>query len=552
MRSILKLFLFWLILLFTPLLKGWSQPVDRLLINELMINPNNGASLPPFEYIELYNNGSTAIDLGNITLHINTNQISLPTHHLAPRQYVILCSPESVNEFARFGNAIGLSRGYALSNTGATVKLTTNDEILDEVSYRDSWYNSSSKRNGGWSLERISPEWKCNINLNWSATLSLSGGTPGRSNTVWNKDFAPTLQIQHYHIQQNKVEIRFQIDAALLDIASLNSFSLDEGIGEATDVHVSNGSIILTFAKVVDPQKLYTLQFNGLKLCNLAIASFESKLFDQKEIQRGDIVINEILFNPREGGVDFVEIYNNTDYSINLQNFKLGNRTITSDFYLLESHQHLAITTHPDVLVQHYPQSHRQNILQTAALPPYVNQQGIVTLYSDRDILIDSVYYNSNMHSWHLVQPKGVSLERLTPQKPLFHSASTLVGGATPGYQNSTDDLGLQQNNIHLTSKTVSPNGDGYEDELEINYELMQPNYIIAVEIYNEKGQLMRKLAHQNLAGTHGTLTWDGRNENGQPCVKGHYICYTRIFNHNGKTEQFKQPFVLIYSLTRH
>src|SRR5690606_7957953 len=322
MRSILKLFLFWLILLFTPLLKGWSQPVDRLLINELMINPNNVASLPPFEYIEFYNNGSTVIDLGSITLHINSNQISLPTHHLAPRQYVILCGPESVNEFARFGNAIGLSRGYALSNTGDTVKLTTNDEILDEVSYHDSWYNSSSKRNGGWSLERISPEWKCNINLNWSATLSLSDGTPGRSNTVWNKDFAATLQIQHHHIQQNKVEIRFQIDAALLDIASLNSFSLDEGIGEATDVHVSNGSIILTFAKVVDPQRLYTLQFNGLKLCNLA---------------------------------------------------------------------------------------------------------------------------------------------------------------------------SLQQNNIHLTSKTVSPNWDGYEDELEINYELMQPNYIIAVEIYNEKGQLMRK-----------------------------------------------------------
>lgn len=552
MRSILKLFLFWLILLFTPLLKGWSQPVDRLVINELMINPNNVASLSPFEYIELYNNGSIVIDLGNKSLHINTHQISLPTHQLAPRQYLILCSPESVNEFARFGNAIGLSRWYALSNTGATVKLTTINKIIEEVSYRDCWYNSSSKRNGGWSLERISPECKCNINLNWSATLSISGGTPGRSNTVWNKDFAPTPQIKHYHIQQNKVEIRFQIDAAFLDIPSPNSFSLDEGIGDATDVNVSKGSIILTFAKVLDPQKLYTRQFKELKLCNLAIAPFESKLFDPQEIQRGDIVINEILFNPREGGVDFVEIFNNTDYSINLQNFKLGNRTITSDFYLLEGQQHLAITTNPDVIVQHYPQSHRQNILQTAALPPYANQQGIVTLYSDRDILIDSVYYTSNMHSAHLVQPKGVSLEPSTPQKPLFHSASTLVGEATPGYQNSTDDLGLQQNNIHLTSKTVSPNGDGYEDRLEINYELMQPNYIIAVEIYNEKGQLMRKLAHQNLAGTHGTLTWNGRNKNGQPCVKGHYICYTRIFNHNGRTEQFKQPFVLIYSLTRH
>lgn len=184
--------------------------------------------------------------------------------------------------------------------------------------------------------------------------------------------------------------------------------------------------------------------------------------------------------------------------------------------------------------------------------PNNVSSLPAYTLFSDKDILVDSVYYDSNMHVAHIVQPKGISLERLSPNENIFHSASTLVGGATPYYRNSTGDLDNTKNRVYLRSQTLSPNDYGNEDELIIQYELMHPNYIIAVEIYNEKGQLMKKLAHQNVAGTHGTLSWDGRNDNGQRCIKGHYICYTKIFNPDGNTQHFKQPFVLINSLTRY
>lgn len=552
MRSILKLFLFWLILTLFPCPKGWSQPSSTVVINELMINPNNVASLPAFEYIELYNNGNISVDLSSLVLQINNNQITLPSYTIAPRQYAILCSPESASQFSRFGNAVPLSRWYALNNAGATIRLSLQNEIIDEVSYRDTWYNSTTKKNGGWSLERINPNWICNINLNWSATHSLSGGTPGKSNTIYDKEFLPSLTLSQYAIQDNKLEIQFNIEAEYLGNINPQSFRIDNEVGAAIQAEREDGKIILTFSKSLDPQKLYTLHVGALTLCNLSTPDFEAKLFDQKQINRGDIVINEILFNPREGGVDFVELLNTTDHPINLQNFRLGNRIITTTFHLLESKGYMAISTNKKITLQHYPLSPEDNILQTAALPPYANQQGIVTLFSDQNILLDSIYYNSNMHAAHIVQPKGISLERLSPTKDTFHSASTLVGGATPGYRNSTADLDIKENKVYLQSQTFSPNDDGYEDELLIHYELIHPNYIIAVEIYNERGQLMKKLAHQNLAGTHGTLIWDGRNENGQRCIKGHYICYTKIFNQDGKTQHFKQPFVLIYSLTRH
>jgi hypothetical protein len=101
------------------------------------------------------------------------------------------------------------------------------------------------------------------------------------------------------------------------------------------------------------------------------------------------------------------------------------------------------------------------------------------------------------------------------------------------GYQNSTMELNIPLNKIYLTSKTFSLNDDGYEDELEINYELIHSNYIISVEIYNEKGQLVKKLAHQNFTGTQDRIIWDGKTDAGQRSARGHYISLAQIFNHN-------------------
>lgn len=552
MRITFKLYLISLILTCLTYYKGWTQSSGSLVINELMINPNNVASLPAFEFIELYNNSSSTVDLKSITLHVNNNQVTLPSYKIAPSQYVILCAAESEALFTRYGNALALPRWYALNNSGATIKLTQGDNILDEITYSDSWYNSTTKRNDGWSLERISSNWNCNIKLNWSATNSLSGGTPGKNNTILDNKFIPQPSISSYKIVQNRVELNLSIEHKYFSNISSATFTLDEGIGNAEKVELVNEQIVLSLSKNLNPQKLYTLRIEGLKICNLVLPIFETKLFDQKVIKTSDIIINEILFNPKEGGVDFVELYNQTEFPINLQNFKLGNRVITNQFFLLEAKQYLVITTSKKIIAQHYPNAIQENIFEKASLPPYTNQRGVVTLFSNQNIFIDSVYYSADMYSKHVIDPKGISLERTNNAENAFHSASTVYGGATPGYQNSTMELNIPQNKIYLTSNTFSPNDDGYEDELEINYELIHPNYIIAVEIYNEKGQLVKKIPHHNLAGTHGKINWDGKTDAPQRSARGHYISFAQIFDHNGKTQNFKQPFVLISSLTRH
>lgn len=551
MRSSFKLYIFTLLLTFAGCFHAHSQSLGSLVINEIMANPNNVASLPAFEYIELYNNSSETIELSSIILFINNNQTSLPAYKIAPSQYIILCSSESANDFARFGNAISPVRWFALTNTAASIRIVKDNVTLDEVSYRDNWYNSSSKRNGGWSLERINPNWQCNTNLNWSATNSLNGGSPGKPNTILDKNFSPSLSFDNYKITNNSISLRFNMDNIYFSDLRAESFHIDNGIGQAQNLRIEDDQIILSFTKNLDRQQLYTLRIADLKMCNITLPPAEFELFEQSELKKNDLIINEILFNPKEVGVDFVELYNNSESPINLQHFKLGNRTITDQFLLLESKQHIAITTNKKSILLDYPTAVEDHIFETQSLPPYPNQQGTVTLFSNHSVLLDSIYYSADMHSSLIIDPKGISLERIAAHSKEFHSASTLRGGATPGYKNSTDELDIQKNQLFLSSKTFSPNGDNFEDYLEINYELDAPDYIISVEIFDEKGRIIKKLAHQNHAGTHGKITWDGKNETGQISRTGHYVLHAQIFNKTGKKYTFKQTFVLIQQLIK-
>lgn len=539
------------LLAFFALSKTYSQP-NTLRINEIMVNPNNLGNLPDFEYIELMNTGNETIDLSKITIHIGTNQVAIPAYLIAPNQYVLLCRNEALPALEPYGNTLALIKWFSLINTGGRIALYQDALLLDEIVYTDKWYQNTSKQSGGWSLERINPTFSCNLKDNWAASEAPTGGTPCRKNSIYDSFFTPTFLVTSAHILRDRIKLTYNISFIYLDMISPNIFEVDQNIGipDRTSWNTAKDTLTLYYPNGFAENQIYTLHIKPISWCAQTSDPISMSLFLTGRLFFNDIIINEVLFNPKAGGVDFVELLNNSNKVVNLQNWKFGNRTICSTPLILQPQQYVAFTTNKNTILNHYPKAVAESIIEIPSLPPYPNERGHVILYAI-DVLMDSLHYTAKMHHPLLANPKGVSLERQSAHSATnasgnFSSTSSLVGSATPGHVNSTNvDNFFKKNVITLSAKTMSPDGDNFEDRLEINYEFKEANYLINITIFDDKGKEINRLIRNKIAGNSGKIMWDGKRENGQIATSGYYIYHAELYSNSGFYESFKGSFVL-------
>ncbi len=276
-------------------------------------------------------------------------------------------------------------------------------------------------------------------------------------------------------------------------------------------------------------------------------------------IQSGDILINEILSNPNPAGVDFVELYNHSDKTVDLQqlyiasvnsNGVVGSQRKISDRSIgMHPHEYKVLTTSPSIVKQHYPDSDTSTFVEMPAFPNFNNETGGVVLYGS-NLTIDSLFYTPEMRAPFLVTPKGISLERQHFSTPTnlpgnFRSAATAAGGATPGYQNSQSQVEAEQHGFFLKSRIFSPDNDGFEDELEITYLLQQSGFMANIAIYNASGHLVKKLQRNQSLATHGRISWNGLSDSGQRLPVGIYVAAIEIYHPQGATKIYRLSFVL-------
>lgn len=276
-----------------------------------------------------------------------------------------------------------------------------------------------------------------------------------------------------------------------------------------------------------------------------------------------DILINELLSYPKTNGADFVEIYNYSDKIIDLRKIHIANvsssgsagtkRAITNQQSFIYPNEYKVLTSQPAIIQQHYPNSVPHTFITVPALPNFNNEIGGVVLYSD-SLTIDSLFYTKNMQSPFIVDHRGVSLERRHFSMPTlapgnFQSAATAVGGATPGYANSQGVIDGSQENVRLVSKTFSPDGDGFEDYLEISYRLPESGYMANISIYNDNGRLVKQLQRNQSLGTNGSILWDGMADNGRRQPVGVYIAVIELYHASGRRRTYRLSFALAAKL---
>jgi hypothetical protein len=546
------------------------NPFD-IVINEIMADPDPVVNtLPNSEYVELYNKTAFAINLNNWTFSVGTNSKILPTIIIPANGFMVLTSTTAAPNFSADINVAGITSFPALTNTGQTISLKTpQGAVISTVSYTDEWYKDENKQDGGWSLEQIDPTNPCAGENNWRASKSINGGTPGVKNSIFasNPDHTPPELLRVSIISVDTILLYFNEPLDSSTILNPTLYNIDNHIGIPTQIKViapDFKSVRLSLGTELQSGIIYNITINnGITDCvgNEIKANNTVRFAIPEPALSNDIVINEILFDPKEGGVDFVEIYNRSNKVIDLKTITLSQYDTLTDLltsvchissmgYLIFPQEYLVLSENNKLIKDQYFTTNPKGFLNLSNLPSMNIDEGTVCLATPTNI-IDQLHYYSTMHFGLLKDTKGISLERIdfnryTQEKSNWHSAAASVGYATPGYKNSqyinTDEA---DNPVEISPEIFSPDEDGLNDVVNINYSFDVSGYIANISIYDSKGQLTKLLVRNELLGVKGTFSWDGINEEREKARIGIYIIYFEVFDLSGNVKHYKKTCVL-------
>jgi len=91
-----------------------------------------------------------------------------------------------------------------------------------------------------------------------------------------------------------------------------------------------------------------------------------------------------------------------------------------------------------------------------------------------------------------------------------------------------------EESSFVFSSSVVSPDGDGYQDLLEIDYEVEDGELMGRVEVFDAQGVRVRTLIDGFLLGTHGTIVWDGLADGDRVLPQGHYVVQIVLYGLDG------------------
>src|SRR4030043_732398 len=546
---------------------GWFD----IIINEIMADPTPPIGLPEFEYIELLNRTDHKVDLKDWTISCGNIVKIFPDISIDAGSFLLLIHEDGENEFSQFGECLPIfSSRTSLANSGANIELRNEEgRLISWTSYSNEWYENDYYRTGGWSLEKIDPERFCAGNENWVVSIDPTGGTPGRINT--GAGIVPdTINPGIVYIEipgESVIEVFFSEPMDSITQLLQEYYLIDQGIGNPVEIKLRSPdyhSALLYLSKPLEEGLIYKLTITGgLKDCAGNIIEWpDSVLFARPELPgKEDILISEIMFDPLPGNSEFIEIINNSLRTYDLSDLIIAERDsqstgMSSFTSVCQTHrlffpgEFLVLTKDKLDFLTGYPNS-RGTIIGLSDLFSFDDEQGTIIILDKWLQILDEFKYNNEMHFSLLTSTEGVSLERISYERPAsdqgnWHSAAKNAGFCTPGYENS--QMVITSNpelTIGVEPEIFTPDNDGEKDITNICYSFSQPGNVISIWIFDPMGRMVRQLAINILSGTSGCITWDGTDDNGVRARMGIYLVYIRIFDLEGRVSQIKKTCVL-------
>lgn len=541
-----------------------------IVINEIMSVPDSEMA----EFVELYNRSGKNIDLTGWSLGDAVDEISIPPGtRLLSHRYLVFT--ESTVLAQKQPETIILTGFPNLNNRGDALFLKSDsDTTIDSLYYQASWLNDAK----GYSLERKDPFAASNDASNWKPNLSNRGHTAGIQNAGFEEDTSPPqaifatirkdgqLEVYFNEFIQRTDNVKFFMNGTPLTVSSFDAAQGHKIVLSAADANSTVRTITI--------ENLEDVRGNMTQSSNISVVY---------PLQAGDLVINEIMFLPINDAEDksadqgeYVEFYNRRDYALSLEGVTLHDapdenggvrelQPVATTAKWVSPHETVLVYADPAPAFAQSRIAAFYNVDSTSMEAIIQVRQNSLGLASEDAIYIadstgatiDSVYYSETWHNPNLVDSRGIALERITTGGASNNrenwGSSVHPKGGTPKAENSLYQESPEQpqkTGIRFAPNPFSPDGDGYEDNVVISYKLDQPDYLLRVNIFDRYGRHIKELTDGKPAGFEGSLTWDGRRDDGRRNRIGIYIIVFEAYDStSGSDKAFKKTVVLARKL---
>ena len=317
---------------------------NDVVINEIMYAPVPGEP----EWIEIYNKSTSAINLKGLSVSDNSTKVKVIQNNfnLDANSYLVISKDSSILNLYEVGSQIIVSTFPALNNTGDAVVIKDSiNVVLDSLEYLPGWGGST----GGRSLERISISESSTVQTNWGSSQSLNKATPGKVNSITPKN--NDLKILSFKPEKEFAiigeAINFQIEIKNAGLSAVNNFQiLFYKDSNKDSIPQSNELISNLSGNSIQPNEnaSYSVSTNNFdngvnqfiakilfaddedSTNNIAFTKISAAKINE---ERNDIVINEFMYAPTSPQPEWIELFNRSDKTINLKNYKIADENDT-------------------------------------------------------------------------------------------------------------------------------------------------------------------------------------------------------------------------------
>ncbi|HBJ77164.1 MAG TPA: hypothetical protein DDY68_05115 [Porphyromonadaceae bacterium] len=554
-----------------PVERIYTPKFGDIVFSEVMTNPEGAIGVPEVQYVELYNHTDSILQLEGCSFSKGTSKRNLSTYAFPPKSYLILCNVTSSKKFDKNVSVLPVPYFPELDRTnGVLYLINRRGEYIMWVEYKEEWYLHTRAVESGSSLEVIDVNNLIGDSTNWGKCVSIKGGTPGEVNSIrsTNADVSTPLIKSYSLLEKKGIKIEFSKSMNLTDISNPKNYTSSNPLLTIDSLSYQNPQgkwVQLYFAKPFEEGEEILLHVKSMRDISGNLFTETSILLTfhkSQEVEKGEVLFNEIMFNPSIENGAFIEFYNKSEKNIDLSTLfickrnakdSLINKTpLSNSTQWLYAHTYIAVGKDKETIVKNYPYSIPEYVLQQEDIFHLNKQEGTLVLINSKKEVIDEFSYKQTMHSVPSSGRQGVSLERKslevgTQNVENWTSASSSVQYATPGRENSASSPShLEQGEgFVIENDVLHLYGDENLSTLRIYYSFFHSGFIANVYLYNLRGKRVATICTNFTLGSIGVIEWRPNGNDRFSFSLGGYVLVIEYYDSMNSAKKLKFPLVI-------